>query len=84
MWGGATTVNGSASHYLGLLAARLGRPDDAVAHFEDAIGLTERIGARPALARSLVELGETLTRRGDDGDARRAADLLRRSRDLAG
>ena len=84
IWGGANAVNGPASHYLGLLAARLGRPDDAVTHFEDAIGLAERIGARPALARSLVELGEALTRRGDDGDARRAADLLRRSRDLAG
>jgi tetratricopeptide (TPR) repeat protein len=84
IWGGANAVNGPASHYLGLLAARLGRTDDAVTHFEDAIGLAERIGARPALARSLVELGEALTRRGDDGDARRAADLLRRGRGLAG
>ena len=84
IWGGANAVNGPASHYLGLLAARLGLPDDAVMHFEDAIGLAERIGARPALARSLVELGEVLTRRGGDGDARRAADLLRRGRDLAG
>jgi hypothetical protein len=84
IWGGATAVNGPASHYLGLLAARLGRAEDAVTHFDDAIGLAERIGARPALARSLVELGEVLTRRGGDGDARRAADLLRRGRDLAG
>ena len=84
IWGGANAVNGPASHYLGLLAARLGRPDDAVTHFEDAIGLAERIGARPALARSVVELGEALTRRGGGGDARRAADLLRRGRDLAG
>ncbi len=84
IWGGANAVNGPASHYLGLLAARLGRTDDAVTHFEDAIGLAERTGARPALARGLVELGETLTRRGGDGDARRAADLLRRGRGLAG
>jgi len=84
IWGGANAVNGPASHYLGLLAARLGRPDDAVTHFEDAIELAERIGARPALARGLVELGEALTRRGGHGDARRAADLLRRGRDLAG
>jgi tetratricopeptide (TPR) repeat protein len=84
IWGGANAVNGPASHYLGLLAARLGRPDDAVTHFEDAIELAERIGARPALARGLAELGEALTRRGGDGDARRAADLLRRGRDLAG
>ena len=83
VWGGANAVNGPASHYLGLMAARLGRPDEAVTHFEDAIGLAERIGARPALARGLVELGEVLTRRGSDGDVRRAADLLRRGRDLA-
>jgi hypothetical protein len=82
VWGGANAVNGPASHYLGLLAVRLGRPDDAVTHFEDATGLAERTGARPALARSLVELGEALTRRGGDGGARRAADLLRRG--LAG
>src|SRR5262249_60860657 len=67
IWGGANAVNGPASHYLGLLAARLGRPDDAVTHFEDAIGLAERIGARPELARSLVELGEALARRGGGG-----------------
>jgi hypothetical protein len=84
IWGGANAVNGPACYYLGLLAARLGRPDDTVAHFADAVELAGRIGARPALARSLVELGEALTRRGGDGDARRAADLLRRGRDLAG
>ena len=84
IWGGANAVNGPASYYLGLLAARLGRPDDAVTHFAEAVELAERIGARPALARGLVELGEALTRRGGDGDGRRAADLLRRGRDLAG
>ena len=83
VWAGANAVNGPASHYLGLLAARLGRPDHAVAHFEDAIGLAERIGARPALARSLVALGEALSLRVADGDAPRSAGLLRRGRELA-
>jgi tetratricopeptide (TPR) repeat protein len=83
VWGGANAVNGPASYYLGLLAAELGRPDDAVAHFEDAIRLAERIGARSALARSLVELGEGLTLRGGDGDAQRAAGLRRHGRELA-
>ena len=83
MWGGANAVNGPACHYLGLLAARLGRADQAVAHFEDAIALAERIGARPALARSLVALAETLSLRGADGDARRAAGLRWRGRELA-
>src|SRR5215831_13019882 len=84
VWAGANAANGPASHYLGLLAARLGRPDDAVAHFEDASGLAERIGARPALARSLMALGGALSLRGGGGDARRAAGLLRRGRELAG
>ena len=41
---------GSVSHYLGLLAAALRRPDDARAHFEQAAAVHERIGARPFLA----------------------------------
>lgn len=79
VWGGANAVNGPASHYLGLLEARLGRTDQAIAHFEDAVELAERIGARPALARSLIELADALSPR----DAQRAADLRRRGRELA-
>jgi DNA-binding SARP family transcriptional activator len=40
-----SVVTGSVSHYLGLLAAQLGRYDDAAAHFSAAAQVHERIGA---------------------------------------
>ena len=83
VWGGANAVSGPASYFLGLLATGLGLPDRAVAHLDDAIALAERIGAQPALAHSLVALGDALTLRGGDGDEQRAADLRRRARELA-
>ena len=43
---------GSASHYLGLLAATAGRWDAAAAHFEAAIRAHERMGAASLLERS--------------------------------
>jgi hypothetical protein len=83
VWGGANSVNGPASYFLGLLATRLGLMDRASAHFDDAIGLAERIGARPALAHCLAALGDVLAARGGDGDEQRAADLRRQARELA-
>jgi eukaryotic-like serine/threonine-protein kinase len=38
---------GSASHYLGLLAATTGRRDEAAAHLQAAIGAHQRMGAAP-------------------------------------
>ena len=43
---------GSASHYLGLLAATIGRWNDAVVHFRNAIDIHERLRAAPLLERS--------------------------------
>jgi AAA ATPase-like protein len=83
VWAGANSVNGPASYFLGLLATGLGQADLAAAHFGDAIGMAERIGAQPALARSLAALGGALMARGGDGDERQAADLQRRSREIA-
>lgn len=83
VWGGANFVNGPASYFLGLLATELGQADLAVAHFGDAIGMAERIGALPALARVLVALGDALASRGGDGDEQQAAALQRRALDIA-
>src|SRR5690242_18055553 len=83
VWGGANFVNGPASYFLGLLATELGQADLAAAHFGDAIGLAERIGALPALARALVALGDALASRGGDGDEQQAAALQRRALDIA-
>jgi pentatricopeptide repeat protein len=50
---GASEVStGSVTRALGLLAAVIGRPEEAARHFEDAIEQAGRMGARPWVARS--------------------------------
>jgi hypothetical protein len=46
---------GSASHYLGLLAATMGRRDDAVAHLQAAMAAHDRMRAAPLLERSRLD-----------------------------
>lgn len=60
---------GSVARYLGLLAWTSSRVEEATRHFEDAIVMNERIGARPWLAqtqedyaRMLLESDRTLSR----------------------
>jgi tetratricopeptide (TPR) repeat protein len=53
---------GSVSHFLGLLAELLGLTERVQGHFEAAIAMNERLGARPQLARSRYELGRWLAR----------------------
>ena len=79
-FGGAASTWGPVTHYLGLSAATMGRSGDAVRHFEEAIKFEERSGALPYLAHSLAGLADALTR---EGDARRAAECLSRSREIA-
>jgi energy-converting hydrogenase Eha subunit A len=50
--GVAIAFNGVVAHYLGLLAAALDRPEEARAHFEHALAVHERLGARTWAARS--------------------------------
>jgi AAA ATPase domain len=72
--GGAVLFVGAVAHYLGLLAAATGRPGPARRHFEDAAAVHERLGARPWLLRSRLELARL---QGDDPAGRaRAAELL--------
>ena len=66
---------GAVDRYLGLLAASLGRLDDAARHLEDAVHINERMGARPWTAHSRHDLAAVLRARGEPGDAARAADL---------
>ena len=47
---------GAVARYLGVAAAGLGRPSDAEGHFEKAIEINERIGARPWAERSRAGL----------------------------
>jgi DNA-binding SARP family transcriptional activator len=69
----------SASRPLGLLATQLGRFDDAAGHFEEAIQMNEKMGARPGLAHTQADLGRMLLRRNSQGDAQRAHEHLSRA-----
>ena len=53
---GAVDFSGAVDHYLGLVAAALGRPEEAAGHFRNAVAMHERLGARPWAARSNREL----------------------------
>jgi DNA-binding SARP family transcriptional activator len=70
---------GAVSLYLAMLAETLSRPDDAVRHFEEAIAMNERIGARPWLAHARHDLGALLLAHGRPADADRARQLISRA-----
>jgi hypothetical protein len=66
---------GAVDRYLGLLAATLGRLDDAARHLEDAVHVNERMGARPWTAHSRHDLARILRARDAPGDRARAVEL---------
>jgi DNA-binding SARP family transcriptional activator len=69
-------MTGAVSLYLGILADTMHRWDDAARHFEDAIAMNERIGARPWLAHAKHDLAATLLAGGRPEDTERAQLLL--------
>lgn len=73
---GTITV-GAGDRYLGMLSAVLGRFDHAEGHYEIAIAIEERLGARPYLARTRTWYARMLRERNGPGDAPKAAELLR-------
>jgi class 3 adenylate cyclase len=72
----ALSALGAVSRYLGLLAATLGRSEDAARHFEDALAMNTRMGTRQALARTQVEYGELLLADGNAASRAKALALL--------
>ena len=50
----------SADRLLGLLAHTMGKPDEAAAHFEDALAFCRKAGYRPELAWSLFDYADLL------------------------
>ncbi len=72
MVGWTEVCYGSVSRYLGNLAALLLRYDDAQRHYESAIAMNARIGARGWLAHSQHEYAAMLRERGEDRDRARA------------
>jgi tetratricopeptide (TPR) repeat protein len=63
---------GSSRQYLGLLAAAMGRWDDALAQLDAAVQAHERIGALPLQARSRHHYAQALLARGRADDRARA------------
>ena len=81
--GGANSVWGPASHYLGMLAAVLGRPGEAAELFSEAATLAEQIGALPFAAHSRAGLAAALAARSGPGDQDAAEEQRRRARSVA-
>jgi DNA-binding SARP family transcriptional activator len=74
---------GSVAGALGILAAKLGRVDEAETYFAEAEDVNSRIRAPFFLARNRVNWARLLLRRGRSGDGERAAELLRSSIEVA-
>jgi tetratricopeptide (TPR) repeat protein len=73
---GLIVCGGSYALYCGMLAACLGRWDDAERHFADALAMNERLGARPFVVRTRRAWAGMLLDRAAPGDAARARDLI--------
>jgi class 3 adenylate cyclase len=67
---------GSAGRSLGNLATLLGKFDDAERHFEDALVIDRRLGARGWLPRTQGDYARMLLVRSGPGDRERALELL--------
>jgi class 3 adenylate cyclase len=81
--GGAAACYGSASDYLGLLAATMSRWEDAERHFKDALETNARMGTRPWVARTQHDYAGMLLARDEPGDRERAVELLTQALDTA-
>jgi DNA-binding NarL/FixJ family response regulator len=68
---------GSANRYLGLLCAAMARWSDARRHFEEALAMNKRIGARVQLAYTQHDYAAMLLARGEAGDRGCVLDLLK-------
>jgi DNA-binding SARP family transcriptional activator len=67
---------GPVARYLGILAATTSRWDEATGHFEDAIAMNAKMGARPALAHTQHDYARMLLARDQRGDREKALELL--------
>ena len=76
---GGVTAEGPVSHFLGGLAAVLGRFDDANTFFAQAAAMNERMDAKFFAARTDLLWGKMFVERQAPGDPERAQDLLTRA-----
>jgi DNA-binding SARP family transcriptional activator len=67
---------GSVARYLGILASTTSRWDEGTRHFEDALEMNGRMGARPWLAHTQQDFARMLLARDAAGDKEKAQLLL--------
>jgi tetratricopeptide (TPR) repeat protein len=72
-------ATGSVSRPLGVAATTMTRWDDAERHFEDALRMNTKMGARPWSAWTTCDWAEMLLHRDGPGDGERAVELLARA-----
>jgi tetratricopeptide (TPR) repeat protein len=77
--GGGVIYVGSVSHHLGELARTFGDEDAAISHYEEALTLHDRLGARLWVAQTQAALGALLV----DREPARSRELLAAARDAA-
>ncbi len=77
VFGTAIASFGAADAILGALSATMGDWPQAQQHFEAALTMNARQGARPALVRTRLAFAQMLLRRGEPADLDRADALLR-------
>jgi DNA-binding SARP family transcriptional activator/predicted ATPase len=73
-------ITGAVARNLGILAALMGRWAEAERHFEAALQLNERFGARVWVAYTELDFARMLISRDKAGDRERSLDLLRTAR----
>jgi DNA-binding CsgD family transcriptional regulator len=76
VFGSSHVCYGAAARYLGLLATTMERWEDAAQHFEDALAMNARMGARPWLAHTQHQYAVMLLARHQPGDRDKAMSLL--------
>jgi DNA-binding CsgD family transcriptional regulator len=76
MAGISATCRGPIALYLGLLATRLGRWDVAIGRLQESMDISERMGLRPFVARTLLAQAGMHAARGEPGDRAQALTCL--------
>jgi tetratricopeptide (TPR) repeat protein len=81
--GVATAYHGTVARALGQLAGTLRRWPQAQGHFEAALRIDARMGARPWMARTQYDYARMRLARNGDGDQNAARALLQQAHDTA-
>jgi tetratricopeptide (TPR) repeat protein len=82
--GFAAGTYGACSRYLGLLAATLGRVDDAARHLDDALVANQRFGIRPLVAHTQYDYARVLLLRHERSKAEALLDEARGTAEQVG